>query len=154
MPVSRLRPGVYVVALDRSWFHTPFLFHRRLIKDKEEIELLKKQGVREVVIDIARGEDVEGAPAPVYPHAVPDSPHKVQAPQAQKRRSSPPPESLQNILREIETARTIHDEALASARSLFEGVGTGSCVGVGVGVGRVGRMVGRWVGRVGRSVGR
>ena len=44
--ISRIKPGMYVVSLDRSWFQTPFYLHRRLIKNAEEIEQLKKLGVR------------------------------------------------------------------------------------------------------------
>jgi hypothetical protein len=75
--VSQLKPGVYVVDLDRSWFQTRFYFHRRLIKDKKDIEALKKHGIREVVIDIARGADVDAPladPLPEISTAVPGEP--------------------------------------------------------------------------------
>src|SRR5215204_1864148 len=59
VPVSEIRPGMYVVSLDRSWIDTPFFFHQRLIKTSKEIELLKKYGIREVVIDTRRGVDID-----------------------------------------------------------------------------------------------
>ena len=56
--IGDVRPGMYIVGLDRSWLHTPFLFHRKLIQSSEEIDQLKKHGIREVVIDPARGVDI------------------------------------------------------------------------------------------------
>lgn len=42
IPVSSVKPGMYVAGLDRSWLATPFVSHRKLIKSAAEIELLKK----------------------------------------------------------------------------------------------------------------
>src|SRR5438445_8041282 len=62
IPIGLVTPGMYVMSLDRSWLETPFFFHRKLIKSAEDIELLKRNGIREVVIDITRGLDVESVP--------------------------------------------------------------------------------------------
>jgi hypothetical protein len=62
VPLSEVRTGMYIVALDRSWIETPFLFRRKLIKSSDEIELLKKHGIREVVIDTERGADTDSRP--------------------------------------------------------------------------------------------
>ena len=56
--IGDVRPGMYIVGLDRSWLQTPFLFHRKLIQSSEEIDQLKRHGIREVVIDPARGVDI------------------------------------------------------------------------------------------------
>ncbi len=69
--VDQLTPGMFVVKLDRPWLKTPFLFHKRMIKDPAEIALLKRHGVREVVIDLAKGEDYASAQLP--DDGVPDS---------------------------------------------------------------------------------
>ncbi len=123
--ISRIKPGMYVVSLDRSWFQTPFYLHRRLIKNAEEIEQLKKLGVREVVIDTALGADVEGPlpdPAPVTtPVATSESGRTP-------RRTSLHEAALQPLVQELEVARTIHTEALAVAQTIFDGVGSGSPV--------------------------
>src|ERR1700739_3492453 len=74
--VSQLKPGVYVVDLDRSWFQTRFYFHRRLIKDTKDIEDLKRHGIREVVIDTARGADVEAPLADPLPETAAVVPNK------------------------------------------------------------------------------
>ncbi len=61
IPISQLRPGMYLVGIDRPWLKTPFFFHKRWIKREREIELLKQHGVCEVFIDPARSKDVGGS---------------------------------------------------------------------------------------------
>lgn len=85
--IEQLQPGMYLMGMDKSWWQTPFFFHRRLIRRPQEITLLKQLGVREVTIDPARGNDVappppddsrqeaalpEGAPPPL-----PDDPREL-----------------------------------------------------------------------------
>ena len=119
--ISQLKPGMYVVSLDQSWFQTPFYVHRRLIKNAEEIAQLKKLGVREVVIDISQGADIESpitAPAAARVSTTASQPTE---------RSIPLHETaLQPLVKEIETAKTIHAEALAGAQRIFDGIGGGS----------------------------
>lgn len=72
--IDQLKPGMYLMGMDKSWWQTPFFFHRRLIRRPQEITLLKQLGVREVTIDPARGDDV--APPPP---AQPPKPHRQEA---------------------------------------------------------------------------
>lgn len=80
--VDQLAPGMFVVKLDRPWIATPFLFHKRRIKRPEEIETLKRSGVREVVIDLARGNtpsaDDTFAPHSIEPETPNDPPAETQ----------------------------------------------------------------------------
>lgn len=66
--VDQLRPGMYVVGMDQPWYRTPFLFHKRMVRDRTDVALLKQHGIREVTIDVDRGGDLEqletGAPTP------------------------------------------------------------------------------------------
>lgn len=126
VPVSQLKPGVYVVALDQSWFQTPFMFHRRLIQNIEEIELLKKHGIQEVVIDIARGADIDAlSPPPTAEATLGDSPKA--SPGSQKPRAPSLPEpTAQAVVKELEVSRAVHEEALSMARDVFDGVGSGA----------------------------
>lgn len=129
VPISRLKPGVYVVALDQSWFQTPFIFHRKLIKDFEEIELLKKHGIGEVVIDIARGLDVDPLSASAAPAEIASGENeKTSSVMPKARPSSVPEPTLQTVVKELEVGRTIHEEALSIARDIFDGVGRGAAV--------------------------
>ncbi len=58
IPIDRIKPGMFVVGLDRSWLETPFFFHRKLITSDSDIELLKRHGIHEVEIDTAYGVDL------------------------------------------------------------------------------------------------
>lgn len=60
--IDQLTPGMFVVEMDQPWYRTPFLFHKRLIKDAETIELMRHHGIRTVVIDASKGKDVAGEP--------------------------------------------------------------------------------------------
>jgi len=129
VPVSQLKPGVYVVDLDRSWFQTRFYFHRRLIKDTKDIEELKKHGIREVVIDLTRGADIEGPQTELLPEralALPSE--EAPAVESEARLPSPGEMVLQPLTQEMDAARAIHAEALAEAQKIFDGVASGSPV--------------------------
>jgi HD-GYP domain-containing protein (c-di-GMP phosphodiesterase class II) len=105
------------------------MFHRRLIKDFDEIELLKKHGVREVVIDIARGADVDPPSFSTAPAEVGNGENKTALPVPPKPSPSSLPEAtLRTVVQELEVGRTIHDEALSTARDIFNGVGTGATI--------------------------
>ncbi|MCS6896379.1 MAG: HD-GYP domain-containing protein [Nitrospira sp.] len=56
--IDELRPGMRVVAIDRSWLVTPFLSHRLTITSQEQIRQLKACGVQIVEI-AADGESEE-----------------------------------------------------------------------------------------------
>jgi len=55
VPVDLLRPGLYVIELDRPWVETPFLFQGFRIADEQDLETLRKY-CRSVVIDPERCE--------------------------------------------------------------------------------------------------
>jgi len=61
--IDQLKPGMFVVGMDQPWYRTPFLTHKRLIRDSRDIELLRQIGVRELKIDSSQGLDVEQAPS-------------------------------------------------------------------------------------------
>lgn len=57
--IDQLRPGMFVVGMDQPWYKTPFLFHKRLVADADEIGLLRRHGIHEVLIDTTKGIDLE-----------------------------------------------------------------------------------------------
>lgn len=60
IPVEHLRPGMFVHDLQSGWLAHSFWRRRFLIKDEETILRLRKdESIREVVIDVARGLDVD-----------------------------------------------------------------------------------------------
>jgi hypothetical protein len=57
--IDQLKPGMFMVGMDQPWYRTPFLFHRRLIRHTQDIELLRQLGIKEVKIDSSQGLDVD-----------------------------------------------------------------------------------------------
>ena len=127
IPIGRVKPGMYVAGLDRPWLETPFFFHRKLIKSAEEIELLKKNGVCEVIIDVSRGVDVDGTAVeePLAAEATAD--HRA-VNDAGSRTPSARESSFHALALELESAQRTQQEALAAAESIFDGVRGGGPV--------------------------
>ena len=57
--ISQLRKGMFIHELDIPWIQSPFLRHRRKISSEKDVALLKKAGVKELFIDLNRGDDLE-----------------------------------------------------------------------------------------------
>lgn len=58
IPLSDLKVGMYLIGVDRSWLHTPFLRHKFEISAQSEIDTLRASGIAQVTIDTGRGLDV------------------------------------------------------------------------------------------------
>jgi len=124
VPLSEVKPGMYVVGLDRSWIDTPFLFHRKLIKDSDDIELFKKHGIREVVIDPSRSVNLEpGSSAPVEAK---NEPAPSNRPAIEVRSGTASEVSFRILVEEFEVSSKVHDEALSATQSIFDGAGRGA----------------------------
>jgi putative nucleotidyltransferase with HDIG domain len=122
---------MFVVGLDRSWLQTPLLFHRKLIKGPDDIARLEQLGVREVIIDTARGTDL-GDPSTVS--GVADrvelanaSTHGVE--QFVVRPPSTTELLLRPMAKELPAARSIQEEALTITQGIFDGARGGAPVG-------------------------
>jgi HD-GYP domain-containing protein (c-di-GMP phosphodiesterase class II) len=61
IPLSELKVGMFLVGVDRSWLHTPFLRHKFEISAQSEIDTLWASGIAQVTIDTDRGLDVAGS---------------------------------------------------------------------------------------------
>jgi HD-GYP domain-containing protein (c-di-GMP phosphodiesterase class II) len=124
IPLAELQRGMYVVELDQPWIKTPFFSHSGHIKNGDDIELLAKHGIREVVIDLDRSVDAETpepapAPEPVIEENGTESAAATRARLLDEK-------ILRPLNHELSVARGIHEEALATAQSVFDGVGRGS----------------------------
>lgn len=127
--IDQVRPGMYVVSLDQRWLETPFLCHQRRIKSQEDIDALKRRGIREVVIDPARGSDVVCAePAREEPAQAHGPESAAEASGDGGRPSSSAESAFDSFAREIEACQLIQQQALAAAESIFDGVSTGAPV--------------------------
>jgi putative nucleotidyltransferase with HDIG domain len=60
--VADLKPGMYAHDLNCPWLQHGFLRQQFLIKDGEQIQKMKRQGLDEIYIDTERGDDFAGAP--------------------------------------------------------------------------------------------
>ena len=124
--IDELVVGMFVAGLDISWLKTPFLFHKRLIRQREDIALLKEYGVQIVTIDPNRGKDV---PNPDIPH---NKDNTECTPTTLGLDPTPIPESELNASVEqtrslsYEEARTVRAEATVAVQKIFEGVKNGT----------------------------
>lgn len=59
--LTDLKVGMFLIGVDRSWLHTPFLRHKFKITNQSEIETIRRAGIVEVTIDPEQGLDVESA---------------------------------------------------------------------------------------------
>jgi putative nucleotidyltransferase with HDIG domain len=57
--IDQLKPGMFIIGMDQPWYRTPFLTHKRLIRDTKDIALLRQHGIRELKIDPSQGLDAE-----------------------------------------------------------------------------------------------
>jgi putative nucleotidyltransferase with HDIG domain len=121
--IDELTIGMYVATLDVSWFKTPFLFHKRLIRQSEDITSLKEFGVQIVTIDLNQGKD---APEPEIPSTV-DSTECT--PATLGLDPAPPQEPKPNVKHtkapSYEEARAVRAEATVAVQKIFEGVKNG-----------------------------
>lgn len=72
VPVDELRPGMYVADLGRGWWSHMFLRRRFLLRDVTDIERLRGEGIREVVIDLNRGASPPATAAEVLAAQAPE----------------------------------------------------------------------------------
>ncbi|MCS6296522.1 MAG: DUF3391 domain-containing protein [Nitrospira sp.] len=76
IPIDQLTVGMFIAGLDQPWYRTPFLLHKWLVSNPDDIVQLKRHGIQIVTIDTDRGLDVGAAPvaAPEAPSPLPEPP--------------------------------------------------------------------------------
>jgi putative nucleotidyltransferase with HDIG domain len=112
--VEQLRPGMHLHELCGSWLAHPFWRTKFTIKDDHQIRLIVDSGIREVMIDIARGDDVRQAPAlraanqpaiEATPPAAPPAPQQVPISEELKRAARICAKSKDSVVSMFEEAR-------------------------------------------------
>jgi HD-GYP domain-containing protein (c-di-GMP phosphodiesterase class II) len=108
-----LRPGMYIAGMDQSWFRTPFLRHKWLVKREDEITLLRSYGIQDVFIDTEKGCDIIEASN----IDIGESPkaHDVSS----EETPSPPSLDLGPNPEDIESARVLRAEAISTLDLFF-----------------------------------
>ena len=111
--IDALRIGMHVAKLDVAWFRSPFLRHSFLIRTHEQIEKLRRAGVRQLTIDPARGLDL--------PETSTLSEAKPQMAQNGCPATVSPPtvRSLARMTEELEAARSARRQLELSVQSTF-----------------------------------
>jgi HD-GYP domain-containing protein (c-di-GMP phosphodiesterase class II) len=84
--IEQLLPGMFIIEMDVPWYRTPFLSHKRLIKDLQTIQLMKQHGIKMVTIDTCKGLDLPSQSSANTQHAASlhSADPNVPAPQDQK----------------------------------------------------------------------
>jgi putative nucleotidyltransferase with HDIG domain len=129
--IDQLRPGMYVVGLDKSWWQTPFLSHKWTVRGPDDIAKLREAGVNAVDIDPTRGSDVEAAVSPVteslaiVPQALEPADQPTPLTVAETRPAPHPATPyplIRGIAETMPAARATRKEALAILEGIFDGV--------------------------------
>ncbi|QOJ33654.1 MAG: DUF3391 domain-containing protein [Nitrospira sp.] len=121
IPIDQVKLGMFVVGMDQPWYRTPFLFHKRLISDPNDIVQMKRHGIKEVTIDTERGTDVGQDPAPTQ-EAAPETPSE--APPDEK---SPGPSNREDSpAQHVAAAKAAYREATAAMERVFSDLEAGT----------------------------
>lgn len=120
IPVTRLRPGVYVHDLNCGWLQHDFLRNRFLVADAEDVRRIRALGVTEIRIDTARGLD------PDPPDAVATAPKaSTPAAPAVPAPATPTAHAPVKAADTLERARSLHHEANMIVHDLLADVRLG-----------------------------
>jgi HD-GYP domain-containing protein (c-di-GMP phosphodiesterase class II) len=108
--IQDLRPGMYIAGMDQSWFQTPFLRHKWLVKREDEITLLRSYGIQGVLIDTEKGCDIVG---------VAEAQESSTAPSGSEEPLAPPIFDPGPNPEDIESARLLRAEAISTLDLFF-----------------------------------
>lgn len=148
--IDQLKPGMFLIGIDQSWWKTPWFTYHRLIKDMGDVAVLKKIGVRKVVIDISKGDDVQdnahtsevatndqSGAACNGSEKLDSDPSHVESDHTglngagsddgpAQTCDSPRASTAESVVRLVEAAKGVHAAAVLAVERIFEGVATGA----------------------------
>ncbi|HET7058702.1 MAG TPA: HD-GYP domain-containing protein [Nitrospiraceae bacterium] len=122
IPLDQLTIGMTVVGMDRSWLETPFLRHRVRITRRDQIDKLKKAGVRFVEVE---GEECVEAVAVPPIGQVPDP---VRTEEASELSHAPPDHRTTAFDEELPIAHEIYRSAKGVVESAMNDVRIGRAI--------------------------
>lgn len=123
IPISSLKPGVYIHDLKCNWLKHDFLRNSFLVGDEETVRRVRETGVQEILIDIKRGIDPEAVVA-VEPPAVEAAPARPEAPQPEAA-PAPVVATARKSGSEFERARALKGEANLIVRDMMTDIRLG-----------------------------
>lgn len=112
--IDALRIGMHVAKLDVAWFRSPFLRHSFLIRTHEQIEKLRRAGVKQLTIDPARGLDL-----PEISNLSGAKPKMMVQAGSSATATPPTVRSLAKMTEELEAARSARRQLEQSVQSTF-----------------------------------
>lgn len=104
---DQLRPGMYVYKLLGAWVHHPF-WKTSFLVDSEDVDRIHSSRIEQLVIDTARGLDVDSGAQP------------VQEPAEQAAAATPEPPSIRTARTDRVTAQVGIEAEVVRARRIFE----------------------------------
>ncbi len=118
IPIDQLTVGMFIAGLDQPWYKTPFLLHKWLVSNPDDIVQLKRHGIQVVTIDTDRGVDVGAAPIAVT-EAPPSLPEPSPAP------SDMVEAATNGHASHAEAAAAVYREAMAAIERVFTDIEAG-----------------------------
>lgn len=107
--IDQLTVGMFIAGLDQPWYRTPFLLHKWLVSNPDDIVQLKRHGIQVVTIDTDRGLDVGAAPAAPEAAPLPEPPSAPEIVEATTNGHSSP----------AAAAAATYREAMAAVERVF-----------------------------------
>jgi HD-GYP domain-containing protein (c-di-GMP phosphodiesterase class II) len=107
---------MFITEMDVPWYRTPFLSHKRLIKDLQTIQLMKQHGIRMVSIDTSKGSDLPSEPSATTQHAASQQSPSVDVPAPQDQTHERTPE----VKPHDHSSTAIYAQAQEAVERIFE----------------------------------
>ncbi len=126
IPVSELKVGMTVTGVDKNWFQTTLVSHHFTIRSSDDIEKLKKNGIRTVSVDLAEQES-PSSPPPSRETVPTDRSPETQTPSA-----ASPSEGTQEVpeptSKDLSEIQRIQSETATILESAFQDVRLGHAI--------------------------
>lgn len=117
IPVGELRIGMHLHEMCGAWLDHPFWRTKFVLQDPDDLRKLLASGVKEVVIDVVKGRDVD---APASPGVAPLASTPAVSPAPASRPAAPPaPEPRSSMADEMQRATAIFNQSRRAVSSLF-----------------------------------
>lgn len=112
--IDRLKIGMVVEKMDRSWMEHPFLVNKKKIASEDQIRALREYGIHDVYIDTDQGSDVDAPTPPLeltdlaapLPEEVPLREELQYAEATQQEAQS----VVQDVMRDVRLGKNIESE--------------------------------------------
>lgn len=140
IPLSSLKVGMYLIGVDRSWLHTPFLRHKFMITSPSELESLRGAGIQHVTIDTECGLDLETGVPPSTTSVSPEDGPEIRPSGEQK--PGLPEHSAVVLADNLALAKQRRAEWIKRLDHIFEGTRTTGLVSYGEACQLVDEMIG------------